>query len=68
MPIISILTHEKTLGPLTDAQRQLIMLHARRLGPEARRLFRRMLILAQERGLEPEAIARVAVQAQEHGD
>jgi hypothetical protein len=57
---------EKTLGPLSSAERETIMLHARALTPEGRRLFRRLLILAQERGLSAEVVARAAAQAREH--
>jgi hypothetical protein len=60
------LIREMTLGPLTATQRSLIMTHATALSPEARRLFRRLLILAQERGLDGEIIARAAAQAREH--
>lgn len=60
------LTHEMTLGPLSAAQRQAIMHHAAALGPEARRLFRRLLILGQAHGLEAESIARAAAQARAH--
>jgi hypothetical protein len=63
---ISTLTHEKTLGPLTNAQRQEIMSHATTLSPTARPLLRRLLILAQERGLDGSVIARAAAQAQAH--
>jgi hypothetical protein len=57
---------EKTLGPLTATQRTAIMSHATGLTPEARQLFRRLLILAQDRGLEVETIARSAAQARAH--
>ena len=57
-----------TLGPLTAAQRTEIMNHATILTPEARRLFRRLLILGQERGLAGEAIARAAAQARAHDE
>jgi hypothetical protein len=63
---ISTLTHEKTLGPLTSAQRLEIMSHAITLSPAARPLLRRLLILAQERGLDGGVIARAAAQAREH--
>jgi hypothetical protein len=63
---ISTLTHEKTLGPLTSAQRQEIMTHAITLSPEARPIMRRLLILAQERGLDSNLIGRAAAQAREH--
>jgi hypothetical protein len=63
---ISTLTHEKTLGPLTHAQRQEIMTHATALSPAARPLLRRLLILAQERGLDGSVIARAAAQARAH--
>ena len=54
------------LGPLTAEERTAIMLHARGLIPAARRTFRRLLILAQERGLSHDAISRSAGQAREH--
>ena len=63
---ISTLTHEKTLGPLTNAQRQEIMTHATTLSHEARPIMRRLLILAQERGLDSNVIVRAAAQAREH--
>lgn len=63
---IAALIPTKTLGPLTQAERETIMRHARTLAPDARRTFRRLLILAQERGLSGESIARSATQAQEH--
>jgi hypothetical protein len=62
----STLTHEMTLGPLTFVQRAEIMRHAPRLSVEARQLFRRLLILAQERGLDSDTIARAAAQARAH--
>jgi hypothetical protein len=65
---ISTLTHEKTLGPLSAAQRTDIMNHATVLAPAARQLFRRLLILGQERGLESESIARAAAQARAHDE
>jgi hypothetical protein len=55
-----------TLGPLTASQRQEIMGHATGLSIEARRVFRRLLILGQEHGLTSEAIARAAAQARAH--
>jgi hypothetical protein len=57
---------QATLGPLSGADRVAIMRHAREMGPGARRAFRRLLILVQERGLTAEAIARAAAQAREH--
>ena len=42
------------------------MRHATSLTAEARQLFRRLLILGQERGLEAEFIARAAAQARAH--
>jgi hypothetical protein len=63
---ISSLNREMTLGPLTEAQRIAIMRHARPLSQRARRQFRRLMILAQERGLNEIVIARAAAQAQEH--
>jgi hypothetical protein len=62
----STLTQEMTLGPLTTAQRAEIMRYATDLSPAGRRTFRRLLILAQSRGLEPQTIARAAAQAREH--
>jgi hypothetical protein len=59
-------TLEMTLGPLTATQRGDIMRHAPSLSIEARQLFRRLLILAQDRGLNPETIARAAAQAHAH--
>jgi hypothetical protein len=61
-----ISTQEQTLGPLTDEQRVLIMQHARPMRLPARRTFRRLLILAQDRGLTTDTIARTARQAHEH--
>jgi hypothetical protein len=61
-----VLTHELTLGPLTEAQRSTIMQHATGLSAESRRLFRRLLIVAQPRGLEAASIARAAAQARAH--
>jgi hypothetical protein len=62
----STLIDEITLGPLTGPQRAEIMRHATALTPEARRVFRRLLVLGQSRGLEPEFIARAAAQAIAH--
>jgi hypothetical protein len=62
----STLTHEMTLGPLSAGQRTDIMRHAVSLTAEARRLFRRLLVLGQERGLEADSIARAAAQARAH--
>jgi hypothetical protein len=62
----STLTHEMTLGPLSAAQRTEIMRHAPGLSPEARQLFRRLLILAQARGLDADTIGRAAAQARAH--
>jgi len=61
-----MLTHAETLGPLTGQQRRTIMHHAAGMLPSARRTFRRLLILAQPRGLDDALIARTAVQAHEH--
>jgi hypothetical protein len=63
---MTISTQEQTLGPLTHQQRVLIMQHARPMSVAARRTFRRLLILAQDRGLTTDAIARTAKQAHEH--
>jgi hypothetical protein len=60
--------HEMTLGPLTAAQRTDIMRHATSLTLDARRLFRRLLILGQERGLHSEAIGHAAAQARAHDE
>jgi hypothetical protein len=60
------LLSEMTLGPLTAEQRSAIMSEAVVLNTEARKLFRRLLVLAQERGLSGESIARAAAQAREH--
>jgi hypothetical protein len=60
------LTSEKTLGPLTHEQRVLIMQHARDLSRPARQMFRRLLILAQQRELSSGLIERAATQAREH--
>jgi hypothetical protein len=59
-------TQEMTLGPLTAAERAEIMRHATGLSAQARRLFRRLLILAQSRGLDAGTIARSAAQARAH--
>ena len=59
-------TLERTLGPLTAAQRRDIMSFAPALSVEARQVFRRLLILRQERGLTAESIARAAAQASAH--
>jgi hypothetical protein len=66
MSTTSTLIHEMTLGPLTAAQRTTIMTHATTLSPEAKRLFRRLLIVGQDRGLEPDFVARAAAQARAH--
>jgi hypothetical protein len=55
-----------TLGPLSAAQRSHIMRHARALSLDARQLFRRLLIVGQERGLTSESIAHAAAQARAH--
>lgn len=60
------LIDEMMLGPLTAAQRSEIVRHAAELGPEGRRVFRRLLILAQTHGLESDAIGRAAGQAGAH--
>ena len=66
MSTTSTLIHEMTLGPLTAAQRTEIMRYAPALSTRARQLFRRLLILAQERGLDNDVIARAASQARAH--
>ncbi|HEV7662549.1 MAG TPA: hypothetical protein VGQ62_03365 [Chloroflexota bacterium] len=60
------LTSERTLGPLTATQRTDIMSFATTLSPQARQLFRRLLILGQEHGLDGEFISRSAAQARAH--
>jgi hypothetical protein len=64
----STLVPEKTLGPLTAAQRTHIMRYATSLTSDARRLFRRLLILGQERGLHSETIAHAAAQSRAHDE
>ena len=59
-------TDEMTLGPRTADQRQEIMLHATGLTAEARKVFRRLLIVSHARGLNAAAIARSAAQARAH--
>ena len=66
MSTTSTLIHEMTLGPLTTEQRSEIMRHAQPLTAAARKLFRRLLILAQDRGLDADIIARAAAQARAH--
>ena len=59
--------NEMTLGPLTATQRTEIMRHATSLSVEARRVFRRLLIVGQEQhGLDREFITRSAGQARAH--
>jgi hypothetical protein len=58
--------NEMTLGPLTANQRTEIMRHATSLTTEARRVFRRLLIVGQGHGLDAEFIARSAAQARAH--
>jgi hypothetical protein len=55
-----------TLGPLSASQRSEIMTYATQLSIEARRVFRRLLILGQEHGHTSESIARAAAQARAH--
>ncbi len=57
---------ELTLGPLTASQRSAIMSHATDLSVGARRVFRRLLIVTQSRGLNDDTIARAAAQARAH--
>jgi hypothetical protein len=59
-------TNEMTLGPLTATQRSEIMRFAPSLSIEARQVFRRLLVLRQDRGLSNEIIARAAAQASAH--
>jgi hypothetical protein len=63
---ITIDVNDLTLGPLSAGQRQEIMGYATDLSIEARRVFRRLLILGQEHGLNRESIARAAAQARAH--
>jgi hypothetical protein len=42
------------------------MHHAKTLSPTARRTFRRLLVLAQNRGLGGDVVARSAAQAEEN--
>ena len=62
----TIEVNDLTLGPLSASQRREIMGHATGLSIEARRVFRRLLILGQEHGLNGESIARAAAQARAH--
>jgi hypothetical protein len=59
-------TRESTLGPLTAVQRSEIMHFAPSLSVEARQVFRRLLVLRQDRGLTNDVIARAAAQASAH--
>lgn len=68
-PVVSQVALETaTLGPLTPESRVSIMRHVRGMDAVTRRTFRRLLILAQARGLTPDLIARTAAQAREHAD
>jgi hypothetical protein len=59
--------NEMTLGPLTASQRSEIMGHATALSSEARKVFRRLLIVGQTaHGLDADFIARSAAQARAH--
>jgi hypothetical protein len=58
--------NEMTLGPLSAAQRSEIMRHATSLSVQARRVFRRLLIVGQGHGLDAEFIGRSAAQARAH--
>ena len=60
------ISREMTLGPLTAAQRSEIMKFAPSLSVEARQVYRRLLVLRQDRGLSNEVIARAAAQASAH--
>lgn len=66
MSTSTTITREMTLGPLTAEQRADIMSFAPSLTVEARQVFRRLLILRQDRGLTSESIARAAAQASAH--
>ncbi len=57
---------DRTLGPLSAGQRSEIMRHAPQLSAEARRVFRRLLMLNHPQGLNPETITRAAAQARAH--
>ena len=57
-----------TLGPLTAGQRADIMRHAPALSPQAKQLFRRLLVVGQEHGLGGEAVAHFARQAHAHSE
>jgi hypothetical protein len=59
-------TLERTLGPLSATQRREIMHHAPALSIAARQVFRRLLIVGQDRGLTSESISRAAAQARAH--
>ena len=66
MSTSTTITREMALGPLTAEQRADIMSFAPSLTVEARQVFRRLLILRQDRGLTSESIARAAAQASAH--
>lgn len=67
MPVsVPTIPAHAVLGPLTPAERAAIMRYAPSLSVEARRLFRRMLIVGQEAGLSDAFIAHAAAQAREH--
>ena len=59
-------TREMTLGPLSAVQRTQIMRFAPAMSTEARQVFRRLLVLRQDKGLSGETIARAAAQATAH--
>lgn len=61
-----VLTPTKTtLGPLSGEERARIMAHAPSMTASARRMYRRLLILSQDRGLTVDAIAHAADLARE---
>jgi hypothetical protein len=67
MSTTSILdVQDLTLGPLSAEQRTEIMSYATQLSADARKVFRRLLILGQEHGLSSDSIARAAAQARAH--
>jgi hypothetical protein len=66
LPTESLTTIAPRLGPLDRTLRVAIMEHARELTQEKRRIFHRLLILSQERGLTVDSVRRAAAQTREH--
>lgn len=68
MPVsdTATLAARSVFAPLTESERREIMRHAPAMSAETRRLFGRLLLLAQPRGLTTEVIARAAAQAIAH--